>query len=186
MSLPNWVTSEAWDTLRLGGMIIPGIARVKSRAPSGLDIKKPKGGKKATTKDDGDPPAEFDCDLSMSHAELVEFADMVGVLRPVTKSGARSPLKADHPQFALLGVYNVSVGKIEVDPPESGGRIHVSIEVFEWSPAPSAVAKSKTQPADNPGDWSGFEDDVAGSGRGPAPPPPAPKTKPSSKAGENI
>lgn len=190
MPLSNWLNTEDWDILRLGGMRVPGVAKVKVKAGSGLDHKKPKGGKKATTKDDGDPLVEFDVELDMSHEDVVEFSGMIGVLRPVTKDGARSPLKFEHPQAYLFSVFNVTVGEIEADHPESGGRMKLSFKLTEWAPGPSKVAASSKRPTDDAGGWAGFEDDVAGSGRRPPPrPSPAverPISKPSGNAGKNI
>lgn len=189
MGLPDWVKTEDWDILRLGGMRIPGIAKVKAKIGSGLDHKKPKGGKKATTKDDGDPLVEFDVDLDMSHEDVVAFADMVGVLRPVTKSGARSPLKFEHPQAYLWSVFNVSVADIDADHPESGGRMKISLKLVEWAPAPTAVAASTKKPEDagDVGAWAAFADDAVGRFlHGSSPPAEPAPTKPSSNAGKNL
>lgn len=192
MPLPNWIKSEDWDILRLGGVRLPGVAKVKAKLGSGLDVKKPKGGKKASIKDDGDPPGELDVELDMDHADVVAFAEIVPILRATTKDGAREPLKCEHPEAYLWGIHNVTVGDIDSDHPESGGRKKISFKLIEWAPAPAAVKASKKQPDDDAaGGWSGFEDDVAGTGRRP-PPRPSPDVanpvvnKPSKNAGKNI
>jgi len=190
MPLPNWVTTEDWDILRLGGVRIPGIAKVKGKLGSGLDVKKPKGGKKATIKDDGDPPGELDVELSMSHQDVVEFAEIIPVLRAITKDGARDPLQVEHPEAYLWGINNVTVGDIDSDHPDQGGRKKITLKLIEWAPAPAAVKASKKAPdGSEAGGWAGFEDDVAGSGRRP-PPRPSPATPlvqaPSKAAGKNI
>ncbi len=190
MPIPDWVTAEDWNILRLGDIQLPGIAKVKAKLPSGLDIKKPKGGKKATIKDDGDPPGELDVELSLDHKELVRFAEIVPILRAVTKDGARDPLKCDHPEAYLWGISNVTVGDIDSDHPETGGRKKITFKLYEWAPAPAPVKASKKAPdGSEAGGWSGFEDDVAGSGRRP-PPRPTPATpaitSPSGAAGKNI
>lgn len=190
MPIPDWVTTEDWDILRLGGQRIPGVAKVKGKLGSGLDVKKPKGGKKATIKDDGDPPGELEVELDMSHEDVVAFAEIVPSLRAVTKNGARDPLKVEHPEAYLWGINNVTVGDIDSDHPETGGRKKISFKLIEWAPAPTAVKASKKAPDGSEiGSWAGFEDDVAGSGARP-PPRPTPAIAvshpPSKKAGKNI
>jgi hypothetical protein len=61
MPVPNWRRTPDWNTLYLGGVAVVCIAaRVKVKLPSGLDIKKGRGKKKATITDNGDPPARVD------------------------------------------------------------------------------------------------------------------------------
>lgn len=190
MPIPNWVTAEDWDILRLGSVRIPGVAKVKGKLGSGLDVKKPKGGRCATIKDDGDPPGELEVELDMSHQDVVEFAEIVPILRATTKNGARDPLKVEHPEAYLWGISNVTVGDIDSDHPETGGRKKISMKLIEWAPAPTPVKASKKAPDDaERGAWAGFEDGVAGSGARPAPrPTPAVAVThpPSKSAGKNI
>jgi hypothetical protein len=193
MPIPNWINTEDWDVLRLGGVRIPGIAKVTGALGSGLDIKKPKGGKRATIKDDGDPPGELDVELDMSHEDVVHFAEVLPILRAVTKNGARDPLKLEHPMAYLASIHNVTVGDIHLEHPEQGGRMKVTLKLIEWAPAPVAVAPSKPAPVDNQEDiveYGRYRDDgVAGSGAPPRPQPMTPVVqirKPSASAGKNI
>jgi hypothetical protein len=184
MPIPDWVKTEDWEILRLGGVRVPGVAHVEGDLGSGLDIKKPKGGKKATTKDDGDPPGELDVDLDMDHADVVAFQAMLPILRAVTKDGARDPLKCEHPMAYLTNIHNVSVGPIKISHPKPGGRLRVSFKLIEWSPAPVAVKDSKKQPeaSSDVADWQQHArnrtPDVAVS--------PFLQRKPSSDAGKNL
>jgi hypothetical protein len=181
MALPNWSTTGDWEVLRLGGIPIPGRAKVKGKLPSGLDVKKPKGGKKATIKDDGDPPGELDVELSMDHEQLVAFAEIVPILRAVTKGGARDPLKVEHPEAALWGIHNVTVGDIDSDHPAAGGRKVITFKLIEWAPAPSTVAASKKTPEANTdaADWQRLKGNRT-------PDVPLANIQPSRKAADNI
>jgi hypothetical protein len=83
----------------------------------------------------------------------------------------------------------VTVGDIDSDHPETGGRKKITFKLYEWAPAPAAVKASKKAPdGSEAGGWAGFEDDVAGSGRPPPRPTPATPavTSPSKSAGKNI
>src|SRR5690606_39927556 len=54
--------------------------------PSGLDIQKPKGGKKATIRDEGAPPAQLDIEVELLPEELQEFESHIPLLRPRSKN----------------------------------------------------------------------------------------------------
>lgn len=190
MPLPDWVKTEDWDALRLGGKRVPGIAKVKAKLGCGLDIKKPKGGKKGTIKDDGDPLAELEVELDMSHQDVVEFAALVPIIRPVAKGGARDPLQIEHPEAALWGIFNVTVGDIDSDHPESGGRKKITLKLIEWAAAPVTVKSSAKQPDDaaDRGAWGALVGDSVDrfiNSIRPAPAEP-PTKKPSASAGKNI
>ncbi len=182
MSLPDWVRAEDWDVLRLGGLRIPGVAKVSADLDSGLDVKKPKGGKKATIKDEGDPPGKLKVELTMTHADVVAFAEIVPVLRAVTKDGARDPLKCEHPEAYLWGIHNVTVGPIQSESPAPGGRKRISFELIEWAPAPTAVKASKKQPEDDAADWGRFSKNE----RPLVQTSPFVRRKPSEDAGKNL
>lgn len=148
MPLPDWNRTEDWEVLRLGGLRVPGIVKVRAKPGSGLDIKKPKGGKKATIKDDGDPPVELEAELLLNAQELAAFAEIVPVLRPPSKNGARDPLKIEHPEAMLWGVHNVTVADIDSEPPAAGGRKRIVLKLIEWAPSMHPVAASKKKPED--------------------------------------
>ena len=149
----NPVPSE-WDVVYFAGVPTPGAARVKVRIPDGLDKQKPKGGKRATIKDNGDPPIEFSIRLELLPDEWQFFVDTVlPLLRPKSKDGGRAPLAMSHPQAVALNVTNVIVGPIDFDHPKSGGTMIVSFSAFEWVPAPAPV-KAKTKPQTGDGEQS--------------------------------
>lgn len=182
MPLPNWIKGEDWDVLRLGGIPMPGVAKVRAKVGSGLDVKKPKGGKKATIKDDGDPPVELEAELSMDADQVSAFAEILPVLRALTKGGARDPLKIEHPEAALWGVHNVTVGDIDSDHPAAGGRKRIVLKLIEWAPAVQPVGASKKKPEDKAAaeiaGWvNGLLTNVLGTGI---------VRKPSSDAGKNL
>ena len=154
MGVPNWNRVEDWDVLFLGGKRVPGIAYVNVKLGSGLDIKKPKGGKKATITDEGAPPSELDVTIKLEPEEMTDFQSFIPKLRPRAKSGAREPLEIGHPQAALWGINVVTVGDIDAPQPESGGFYSVSFKATEWAPAPVKVKPKPKPKPDDAGDWN--------------------------------
>lgn len=142
MTVPNWRTEGDWDTLRLGNEVMPGVANVQVEFPSGLDIKKPKGARGATIKDQGAPPAELRITLELQHEDMERFESVLRVLRPRAVAGARNPLEITHPQAALWGIAAVTVGPISSPMPQQGGTYIVAFTAYEWAPAPKKVKKS--------------------------------------------
>lgn len=155
MPAPDWWRSEDWDALYLGGKKFPGVARVNVALPSGLDIQKPKGGKRATIRDEGAPPAELDIEVELLPKELVEFEALIPLLRPRSKNGARDPLEIGHPQARLWGINVVTIGEVGAPHPQRGGTYKVNITAHEWAPAPTAVKKPQSKPRDaDPENWN--------------------------------
>lgn len=147
MTLPSWTTTDEWHTLYLGGELIPGVSKVNVKLGSGLDIQKPKGGKKATIRDEGAPPAEFAVETQLVDlAEAQAFQEIVPLLRPPSKGGARDPLEVTHPLAQLWDVDVVTVGPIDSPSPGPGGALIVKYTLHEWRDKPVEVKKSKKKP----------------------------------------
>ena len=154
MPIPNWTKKNDWDALFIGGKRLPGIATVDVALGSGLDVKKPKGGGKATIRDEGTPPTELDVSLVMTHAELEQFEPMIPMLRPRAINGARGPLEIAHPQARMWGVNVVTCGPISAPHPETGDLYRLKFKLTEWVPTPK---KMKTPPPTKPEDDGGWD-----------------------------
>jgi hypothetical protein len=158
MPVSDWNQSEDWDVLRLGGQVVPGIARVDVDLGSGLDVKKPKGGSGATIHDQGTPPATLKITVELHHEgmgqqnEVEEFqSKIIPLLRPRSRNGARDPLEIQHPQAALWGVHVVTIGDISSPMPGRGGTYIVSFTAIEWAPAPVKTKQAKKNPTGDAG-----------------------------------
>ena len=149
VTLPRigYPTPSEWDVCYFAGVPTPGVAKVKPRIPDNLDIQKPKGGKRATVKDNGDPPIQFAITLEVLPDEWRFFVDTVlPLLRPKSKDGGRPPVPFVHPQAEALNVPNVIVGPIDFGHPKSGGTMMINFTCFEWVASPAKV-KAKTAPS---------------------------------------
>lgn len=155
MSIPDWMTSEDWDVLYLAGKRMPGVAHVSASMASGIDTKKPRGGKKARQRDIGAPPAKLKCELELTSDELDAFErDCVPLLRPRNVFAPRDPIDISHPQARLWGINVVICGEIDSPHPNSGGTMTVSFTVEEWAPDATDVKKGADKPKDDgASDW---------------------------------
>lgn len=133
-------SDTSWDKVFLGGDIVPGVAKVSVRKKSGLDIQKPKGGKRASIVDNGDPLAKVTIRLEMFADEYKEFRDFIlPIIAPKNKSGGREPLEIGHPHAQMYGINTVAIEDIDAPAPESGSTVKVTITAVEWAPAPAKV-----------------------------------------------
>ena len=93
-----------WDYIVIGGEVCPGVAQVSVKSASGLDVQKPKGGKRASIVDNGDPLLTITIKIELMPDELQEFRDFIlPILRPPGKRRGRAPLEFSHPMGELLG-----------------------------------------------------------------------------------
>lgn len=136
------ITGE-WDTVKLGGALLPGVCSVSAKIPESMDRRKGHGKKRSTPIDDGDKPMEFSVRLEIlpEHFEVFR-TETAPLLRSADKATGRAPLEFLHPMAELWGVSVVLIGSINVEAPKSGGTMVVSLELVEWVPAPAPVKTS--------------------------------------------
>lgn len=152
MPVQSWLESDEWDRLELGGVPMPGVARVEVKLPSSIDRQKPKGGKKARLKDVGSQPAELSIELELQDDELPEFErEAIPILRSRKAGASLEKLSISHPQARMWGIAQVKVGKISSPMPRTGGTYTVHIEAWEHVDVPK-VAKPPKEVAE--GDWA--------------------------------
>lgn len=168
--VPDW-RDGAWDELKLGGRIFPGIPSVEVNIQSNLDIKKPSGKRGGKSRDRGDEPCGIDITLRISPAERFEFALCVPLLKPRAKGDARDPLTIEHPNTAFWGITALQVRKVHSPMPSSKDDWIVKIDCIEFvadSDTGAGVRKTSDKARDNEDEraWRSPEfvdDDVAGS-----------------------
>lgn len=133
-----------WDVVYLGGEILPGFASVTVTTAGDIDERKSAGVRLSTPIDKGEKAAKVNITLTVLPAMYDRLRQVIApILRPQTKSGARSPLSIQHPLCELWGISVVLVESATTPNPTSGGTMTVQIQCIEWSPAPKQ-AKPKT------------------------------------------
>jgi len=138
---------DSWDTLFLGGDFMPGVARVDVTLSSDLDIAKPKAGKGATIKDNGDPPAKLKIRLQIvTKDEIDALAQKLSLLRPKAKNGARDPVEIGHPNANFWGINTITITDISSPQPDAVDGWIITIDAVQWFPAPKAVAAASKKP----------------------------------------
>lgn len=151
MPVADWNASTEWDILELAGIRMPGVAHVVVDMPSGLDCKKPKGGKKGRISDGGAQPARVDVELELQADEMAELESVIPKLRPRSLGAPQEALSISHPNCRLWGVNLVKVGKIGSPMPKSGGTFTLKFQCVEHVARPKAV-KAPKKVAE--GDWN--------------------------------
>jgi hypothetical protein len=144
----DWTSTDAWETLYLGGKRIVGVATVDVKLGGNLDIQKPKGGKKARIRDNGDPPAEVDITIELLSTEVKEFESQIDIIRPRAYDRAHDPIEIGHPNARLWDINVVTIGQISSPQPGPGGALKIKITAHEWHPEPKEVKKAKEKPED--------------------------------------
>ncbi len=156
MAVPDWISSSDWDDLYLAGAKMPGVARVSISLPTGVDVKKPKGGRRAKLRDCGAPPCKIRIQLELMPDELPEFeAEVVPLLRPRAADGLSDPVEIAHPNARLWGVHVIVVEEVDAPHPDAGDSLKVSFNAREWAPQPTKVGKGTDKPKDDGSDdWN--------------------------------
>jgi hypothetical protein len=153
MPVADWTRTEDWEVLLLANRRMPGVAHVEINFPSGLDIQKPKGAKKAKIKDMGTPPAELNIELELLPEDLADLDGVISLLRPRSVFGPRDPLAISHPNARLWGINVVTIGEIRSPQPGPGGTLVLKFTAIQYA-APTKLKKAKEKPkTDDPSGW---------------------------------
>ena len=132
-----------WDRVKLGPYVLPGTWTVGGAVDRRIDVKKAKGADGARFRDQGYIPAPITLTGTLIGAsDWNEMVQALKVLTPRKRGVSLDPLAVEHPAFTMLGITNVLVKKVGA-PQLDGGRIRISIDVLEWTPAPKKK-KAKT------------------------------------------
>lgn len=131
-----------WDRCGLGGLDLPGLARVRVRMSQELDIKKPKGSHGATTTLQGANPARVTITLRMWNAEQFRTfqAAVVPLRSMVGKSADKGAVDIEHPKTKMWGIRAVLIQDIDDNNDEHGDLYDVAFECVEHRPPPKASA----------------------------------------------
>lgn len=154
---PEWTGADSaakdWDTVYLGGVIIPGTVRIDGlECGIDRDTKKAKGSDKPTSTDNGVKPAKFEIDVWLNSKQWVEWQSVVDAFNPRRPGRERAPLQIKHPVVNHIGIENVAVISLAPQHPTARGGMHIKIRVEEWFDKPVAVKKptaTKPIPAQN-------------------------------------
>jgi hypothetical protein len=157
--LPYWDDDpEAWDTLILGKVTMPGVWEVEDGdVKRMLEIKKAPGRDGATVKDQGYENGTFRIMGQICGAEMfAQLQAALVTLKATTKGKVRPPVEIRHPQLLLLGITQVNIVKIDVLRRDNGIGTQ-TITVLEYIPKPKNAGTKK--PSSSPSLASEFVDE---------------------------
>lgn len=151
-----------WDIIKLGGVTFPGVAEVTLNTPTGLEVKKPRGGKRGTITDTGDPLVSFDISLILLPDDWDEFVkSALPLLKNRSKTKGRDPIQFVHPYATAAGVSNIVISNPKFAPPK-GGIVKVTFKLVEWVKQPRDVKTSGVVSSQNFGVGKSVDPSKAG------------------------
>jgi hypothetical protein len=169
---PEVAERGTWDTLFIGGKLMPGLAEVSLKLPTGIKKRKSKGQRGARLKDEGAEPREVRITLTLWLPEHIAAADDARDFICGRANGDPSdPLDIRHEAVNYFRIGAVVLGDVDIDPPNAVDGWVWNIQAFEYLPdaAIKAVKDQNTKAQDDAAAWSPYRDDgVAGSGAPPS------------------
>jgi len=126
----------SWDTAVLGGVTLPGLARIDGLdLGARWDIKEAPGTDGASETYQGYTPAPFNLVLRMwSRSQWLAFLPLAKRFRPKPGRASPEPVDVVHPELLVWGISRVIIRKIK--PRKLAGEYEVAFDLFEYFPQP--------------------------------------------------
>jgi hypothetical protein len=134
---PYWQDDPvAWNHVAIGGIVYPGIAKIKGASSRKMDVKAVRGRDGARMKDGGYENAKIDVELRINTKdEYDRLQPQIDAIHPRQKGTARNPVDIAYPSLSMLGISSAYVVKIHA-PELANDILTVKIEMIEWTPQP--------------------------------------------------
>jgi hypothetical protein len=134
-----------WEIVYLAGVGWPGVAEVSGAGCSRkIDVQKTKGEDGAALKDEGYEPARLTITLKIYSAQdWQRLQELLPLIHPRKKGGARTPIDICYPSVNLLGITQIYIDKIPIPakPSAEDGILVLELSAIEWFPEPQPVKK---------------------------------------------
>lgn len=167
--IPFWEDDIAWSKVILGDTTLAGTAEIEGLSSEiEVETKKPKGGEKPRSKDNGNKPGEFRIILTIAtRVQWKEYVDSLPNWHPRRLGRDRRPLVCIHPLVNAHGLREVRVTAVKIDKtPTAVSGLKVTIIVAEWFDKLTTVSKKQDKPVQHPAQ----DDEFAGwANHGPLP-----------------
>lgn len=141
---------ELWNTLSLGGVALPGLAKVDVRVSQEIEVKKPKGKHGATETRQGYNPADVKIRLRFWEPEqFTQFQTVLAKLWPEVAASKKDgqpgkvdgPVKIDHPKTRLWNITAIQIKSIDDKNGDSpGGFYDIDLDCIKYYPPPKVNA----------------------------------------------
>ena len=134
-----------WERIYLAGELWPGSAEVSGAGVGRkIDVQKEKGTDGASLKDEGYDPARLTITLRITtDAEWQRLQELLPLIHPRKKGGARAPVEICYPSVNLLGITQIYIDKIPIPskPSADDGVLVIELSAIEWFPEQQPVKK---------------------------------------------
>jgi len=150
----GWVAQPlAWDTIRIAGQAVPGLAQVDAEREYQTDHKRVAGADGHTLTGFGHMPAKAKITLRIwTDEQLNRLDQLMPTLFPPPRRGRPQPVDVQHPALKRLYVRSLYFTKIGSLKSSRGGVYEMQLEAVEFLPvnatAPSVTSTPKGSAAD--------------------------------------
>jgi hypothetical protein len=149
--IPNWTDTDEYNQIGLGPSYLPGTWTIEGlEVGIDVDTKKAKGADGPTSTDNGLDAAKFKLVGQLTERDWPLFQALVPDISPRRPGRDRAPIELLHPDTELLGIRNVRILNIKLDPPTARDGRKVTIEVVEWFDKPKETKSKKNAKDEKP------------------------------------
>ncbi len=153
----DWITDpDAWNTVRLGNVTLPGICVVTMSRGREIDFKKAPGKDGGESTDKGANAAKVKIRVTMNARQWrEEWLQVIQQIEP-TQGKPSGPFGIVHPEPNSRGINTIEIADIASAPPTARGGIVYDIDCQQWFPRPKDTKKKAPSPASAPSRSSGL------------------------------
>lgn len=155
--------SSAWDRCEIGGIVLPGVSRVRCPTKREIDGKASPGSDGATFTDKGKAPAHVR--ITTRIHERVEWEVWLTAreqLDPLRNGGLKQPKTIEHPKTALAGIESIYVTSIEESDPNPKSGMTITIDAIQWMKQATKTNSKQTHAASLEDEWGKQYEDEEG------------------------
>lgn len=144
MAIPYWGDSpELWDVVKMGGIKMPGTARVTGKVSRKVDVQPIPGDESGGTQTDlGYEGAKINVTVRMwTQAHLDAYEMFASHFRPKKDDKKPAPIDVIHPALGVVGIRSLTVIDVGIpEPAQQPGMYEATVELIEFI---SEVKKGK-------------------------------------------
>ncbi len=140
--VPGWTgdggpEDDAWNTIVLGDVYIPGMCTVSGLEGGLQNDRRPRRGKDGhRSRDLGIKLSKFCVDVWLTEDDWPLWLVIFPKINPRTVGRERRPVEVVHPEVNLMGITQVRIVNIKAYPPTARGGKRYVIDIEEWFAEP--------------------------------------------------
>lgn len=137
MSQSSWIDDpQAWNTVRLGAITLPGICQVTMSRGREIDFKKAPGKDGGESTDKGANAAKVKIRVTMTARQWRDqWLQILPTIEPAQGKPV-GPLTIVHPEPNSRGINTIEIKDISSAPPTAKGGIVYDLDCQQWFPRP--------------------------------------------------